>query len=237
MQVPKAADLVADSLRRQIVRGTIGDGEELPPEAILTAQFGVSRPTLREALRVLETEGLIRVRRGARGGATAHRMSPDLVSRYAGLLLQSRGATLADVYHAQITFEPASVREVAETRSDESLLELRDLLEREREAIHLPDKQMERIEFHSRLIEISGNQTLILLSEMISAVLREATAINVPIGPDHSVSHAYHEQLVELIAQRDGQAAQTLWEHHLREATGRSLERSGDNVRLVDLLG
>ncbi len=69
VRVPKTAELVAQHLRRLIVRGEIAEGESLPAEAELRAQFGVSRPILREAFRVLESESLIVVRRGARGGA------------------------------------------------------------------------------------------------------------------------------------------------------------------------
>ena len=66
VRVPKTAELVASHLRRQIVRGELKEGDALPPESALMEQFGVSRPTLREAFRVLESEALISVRRGAR---------------------------------------------------------------------------------------------------------------------------------------------------------------------------
>ena len=71
VKVPKTAELVTAQLRSQIVRGDLREGDALPPEATLMTQFGVSRPTLREAFRVLESEALISVRRGARGGARA----------------------------------------------------------------------------------------------------------------------------------------------------------------------
>ena len=74
------------------------------------AQFGVSRPTLREAFRVLEAEGLISVRRGAHGGARVHTPDVDVAARYAGLVLEHRGATLADVYEAAGLIEPPAPR-------------------------------------------------------------------------------------------------------------------------------
>jgi len=63
LRVPKTAELVADSIRGQIVRGELNEGDTLPAEADLTLQFGISRPTLREALRILESEALITVSR------------------------------------------------------------------------------------------------------------------------------------------------------------------------------
>src|ERR1700743_246357 len=71
VRVPKTAELVAAQLGRRIIKAELTEGESLPPEATLMEQFGVSRPTLREAFRVLEAEALISVRRGSRGGAPA----------------------------------------------------------------------------------------------------------------------------------------------------------------------
>src|SRR5580693_5576995 len=75
VRAPKTSELIATQLRRQIVRGTVKPGEKLPPETRLMEQFGVSRPTIREAFRILETEGLIVVRPGSRGGAQV--VAPD----------------------------------------------------------------------------------------------------------------------------------------------------------------
>ena len=76
VRAPKTSELIAAQLRRQIVRGTVKPGEKLPPESQLMEQFGVSRPTIREAFRILETERLIVVRPGSRGGAQV--VAPDL---------------------------------------------------------------------------------------------------------------------------------------------------------------
>ena len=100
VRVPKTAELVASQLRRRIVRGELAEGAALPPESTLMEQFGVSRPTLREAFRVLESESLISVRRGAHGGARVHVPNGDVAARYAALVLEHRGTTLADLFTA-----------------------------------------------------------------------------------------------------------------------------------------
>src|SRR5215207_5471314 len=104
-RVPKTAELVARRLRQQIVGRVLLEGDALPSEVMLTEEFGVSRPTLREAFRVLEAEGLITVRRGARGGARVHAPNTDVAARYAGLVLEHQGTTLADVYAARVLLQ------------------------------------------------------------------------------------------------------------------------------------
>src|SRR3546814_2210868 len=84
IRVPKTSELVADQIRAQIVRRELTEGDSLPPEGALMTTLGISRPTLREAFRILEAENLISVVRGSRSGARVHQPSTELVSRYAG---------------------------------------------------------------------------------------------------------------------------------------------------------
>ena len=86
--VPKTAELVAAYIRRRIVRGELQRDDALPPESALMEQFSVSRPTLREAFRILESEGLITIRRGARGGARVQVPTTEVAAGYVGLVLQ-----------------------------------------------------------------------------------------------------------------------------------------------------
>ena len=112
---PKTAELVAGTLRRMVVDGQLKEGDFLPNEAELMAHFGVSRPTLREAVRVLESERLVEVRRGSRTGARVRVPGPEIVARPAGLLLELSGATIADVLVARSGVEPIAVRVLAES--------------------------------------------------------------------------------------------------------------------------
>ncbi len=87
-RVPKTAELVARHIRSQIVRSELQLDDALPSESSLMEQFSISRPTVREAFRILESEGLITVRRGARGGARVQVPSTEVAANYAGLVLQ-----------------------------------------------------------------------------------------------------------------------------------------------------
>src|SRR5664279_1398137 len=89
VRIPKAAEIVSKVLRDQIVRGQIAEGASLAPEWELMERFGVSRPSLREAIRVLESEGLITIQRGARGGAIVHSPKMSVATRYVSLVMQA----------------------------------------------------------------------------------------------------------------------------------------------------
>src|SRR5882724_6891973 len=124
VRAPKTGELIATRLRRQIVRGELKPGETLPAEGQLMEQYGVSRPTLREAFRILEAETLISVRRGSRGGARVVAPDASVAARYVGLLLQIQGATINDVYEARMISEPPCARLLALHRTDEDLEKL-----------------------------------------------------------------------------------------------------------------
>ena len=170
LRVPKTAELVAHHLRKQIVRGELREGESLPAEATLTEQFGVSRPTLREAFRVLETEQLITVRRGARGGAAVHAPSAAMVARYAGFFLEHDGAIArrrarGPRRHREPGRRPR--RSAADRRRPRRLRAA--IAECEQLAADRRRLVLQFSEFHALVVDVAGNRTLALLH----AVLRE----------------------------------------------------------------
>ena len=114
------ADLLATHLRARILRGEFKPGDTLPPETDLMADLQVSRPTLREALRILETESLISVHRGARGGARVLKPDLSVAARYVGLVLQVENTTIVDVYQTRLVLEPACARLLAEAADPDS---------------------------------------------------------------------------------------------------------------------
>src|SRR6201988_5538666 len=125
---PKTAELVAQTLRRMIVDGQLKDGDFLPYEAELMDHFQVSRPSLREAVRVLESDRLVEVRRGSRTGARVRVPGPEIVARPAGLLLELSGATIADVMVARAGIEPMAARVLAASGKPEAFDELDQML-------------------------------------------------------------------------------------------------------------
>jgi DNA-binding FadR family transcriptional regulator len=225
VRVPKAGEMVAAQLRRQIVLGELKEGDQLPSESVLMEQFGVSRPTLREAFRILEAEGAITVRRGVRGGARVQAPDISVAARQVGLLLQYRGALLSDVYEVRAVLEPAAARMAAKRRTSADLARLQEVLDRHRESIDDPGASFTAdAEFHRLIVEMSGSETLQILVGMLTNIIREG---------DHSYAESHdwqheqelakiairaHTRLVELIRKRSGEDAEEFWRKHLAES-------------------
>jgi DNA-binding FadR family transcriptional regulator len=225
IRVPKAAELVAAELRHSIVEGALKEGDTLPPEAELLRRFGVSRPTLREAYRLLESEGLITVQRGLKGGALVHAPNEDVVARHLGTILRFRGATLQDVYDARMLVEPPAAGLLARTRSPEVLDEIERILAAESETLR--DSMAfshEATHFHEKMLELAGNHTLAVFGKILSGIvefhLHEANVREMlPKGDEVTGrAHRAHERLVELIRKGDAASAETFWRSHLEAA-------------------
>ncbi|MFD4294183.1 FadR/GntR family transcriptional regulator [Rhodococcus sp. NPDC058505] len=222
VRVPKAGELVAASLRRRIITGELEVGDPLPNEAALMEQFGVSRPTLREAFRILESESIITVLRGAHGGARV--LAPDsaAAARYTGLLLQYRGVPLVDVYRARAALEVAAVGTLADGAHDaeldtfEALVEIgADLLD-DAEAFSRHD-----VDVHQALIELAGNQTLAVLAGMVVHIIDAHHALFIASHgganerPAARAAHRAYLRVLGLMRDGDTVAAQTFWRKHL----------------------
>jgi DNA-binding FadR family transcriptional regulator len=161
----KVSHLLAADLRRQILSGELPAGHQLPSELALIDQLRVSRDTLREALRILESQSLLEIRRGRNGGAVVREPGLDAVSRYVALLLQLRGTTLGDLEEARSVLEPPAAQLVAE-RAEAALTDrLVVLHEAERAAIDDPLAFVTAVAaFDQAVTELSGNRTLAVVT-------------------------------------------------------------------------
>jgi GntR family transcriptional regulator, transcriptional repressor for pyruvate dehydrogenase complex len=243
LHVPKMAEVIVDRLRRQIVRGELAEGEALPSEHELQARFGVSRPTLREAFRILESESLIAVRRGAHGGALVRVPNTDVAARYTAFVLEHRGTTLADLYEARIVIEPAAVGLLAARRTDDDLHRLRRALKEHDALVDQPHRSIRaHTAFHALLIELTGNRTLHVLAGMIQRIIERANWKHVESDAG-SAAHAQasrrglkaHHRVVDFIEASDVAGSAGLWSKHLTEARDYLLH--ADVKTVLDLMG
>jgi DNA-binding FadR family transcriptional regulator len=233
--------MVAAQLRRQVVTGALKEGDMLPSESVLMERFGVSRPTLREAFRILESEQIISVRRGARGGARV--LVPDgrVAATYAGLLLQYQGATIADVYEARTALELTAVAMLARRRTTTDLRRLEEAIT-EGEALLGDPAAFGRHDavVHRLLVDLTGNETLEVLVGMLyhiidshdrSAQRRHDAADGQPAA---KVTQRAHLKLLELLRGRDADRIPEFWRKHLDQVTAHRVQDHPQT--LVDIL-
>jgi DNA-binding FadR family transcriptional regulator len=233
---------IADELRGLIVAGKLAEGDSLGHEPDLVERFGVSRPSLREALRILEAEGLVTVVRGVRGGVVVHEPDGRMTARTAALVLQSRNVPLADVFEARSLVEPIAAKTIATMRGRKAAVkELRALVAQEEAVLEDPERFGEaNAAFHERLVALAGNQTLGIVAEMLAEIVaRAVTAVS--RGDDAVGSLAVRrrgirsqERLLELLDDGDGAAAEEFWRSHMQVVGRVMLGQEASTV--VDLL-
>lgn len=229
LHIPKAPQIVAARIKKMIIGGQLKEGDMLPAESKLMEEFGVSRPTLREAYRILEAERLVSVARGAKGGAYIHAPDPQLISSYTLMVLQAEGTTVAEVYQARMAFEPAAVRLVVQRARETAPAILREALALEREVVGDPVAFAVSIaRFHRLLVELSGNRPLIHLWDAMHQVveLHQAQVVSVyrrgqdtdEIMISVSTGLKSQEKLIKLIEVGDEDQAETHWRKHMQTA-------------------
>jgi DNA-binding FadR family transcriptional regulator len=214
VHVPKTAEVVAQAIRSQIVRGEIPEGASLAGEAELMAQFGVSRPSLREAFRILESEQLITVRRGSRGGARAMRPDITVASRYLGLLMQVDGVLLSDVFQARALIEPVALRLLAQREDrEDATRELLAIFDRITPDIERRVRAEIWTEFFLTLFDRAGNRTLRLLYGTLTEVVRqEIVEWSAPGSPDlHVATSKAVRRAMRLVVAGKGSEAASFW--------------------------
>jgi DNA-binding FadR family transcriptional regulator len=225
-------------------------GDKLPPESQLMAQFEVSRPTIREAFRILESETLIVVRPGSRGGAQV--AVPDLsaAARYVGLLLQLQGATIDDVYEARKVAEPACAGMLARHRTEQDIADLAGVVAELESAIEGRDRSLpdpaawSRLthRFHELIMQRSGNKTLALQDAVLHDIVATHTELRVSRNFDATQSperfrravKAY-KKLVALVEAGDADGAERLWRDHMESAAAYLLKDDLHDKPVVEL--
>ncbi|MCB1297316.1 MAG: FadR family transcriptional regulator [Gordonia sp.] len=239
VRVPKAGELVAAQLRKQIVTGVLKPGDPLPGETALMERYGVSRPTMREAFRILESESIIVVLRGAHGGARVLAPDESVAARHMGLLLQYQGVPLADVYHARTELEVAALR--AWSGAETSLDALAALIDGAAAAID------DAVEFaaidtriHEAVVGLAGVQTMSVLAGMLLQIM---AAHNAQFISKHGVEHERdadelalraYRRLLKLLVAGDVDGAVTHWRRHLRKVESYMVE--DPDLTLVEVL-
>lgn len=219
-KVLPAYQQVANQLRALVLEGRLAPGDRLPNEADLSAHFGVSRSTIREALRVLASRDLVETSRGVTGGTFIARVNPDKVRDYLetslGLMTGAEDVTVREMLEAREILEVPAARLAAERAEEETVEALRRAVAREKESRGRGSKFEEHRNFHQLVVQAAGNELLSLMNEPVFLVLR-ARFLRPDIAPDFW-AHVDddHEEILERIAAGDAEAAGEAMREHLR---------------------
>ncbi|MFM9993565.1 MAG: FadR/GntR family transcriptional regulator [Burkholderiaceae bacterium] len=220
----KAAESIASQLRQQIVIGKLKPGDKLHPENVLQTEFEISRPTLREALRILESESLITISRGKYGGARVISIDLNAATRQVGVYLQIKGTTLHDIWLARTVIEPPAAGLLASINSPVAWTELQNNIDAAREAAqnNLLKYADLSAEFSLLITKHCGNKTLHLLASLISEIIRKqhehVTASTISKASVHQLrleSIRSREKVLSMMRKGKAAAAEQFWRLHL----------------------
>lgn len=174
--VPKASDVLANHLRGQILDGTLAEGTPLPVERELAASVGLSRGTVRDALRVLEIEGLITTRPGRAGGSFVRRPDATTLQRSLSALVSGRGVRFQSLLEARDALEPAAAALAATQRTERDLTRLEEASELLRNAVDdIPTFLRRNAEWHMAVVAASGNEIMQIILDSLSQAIVAAT--------------------------------------------------------------
>ena len=222
---------VSDQIRELIAEGTVVMGERLPPEAELAVQFGVSRSTVREALRSLWSQGFVCTKRGVNGGTFITEPSAAEVQVYwettLGMLLGAETVSVGELREAQDFLALHVVRLAAQRRDEQALQQLENTLPPRGEANPSVDLDS-LVEFHVSIAKASGNRLFEVAARPLFNLLRlrcgrngESSAFWAAVGKDCRV-------IVDAVASGDGDLAARRMRTHLGRLV--ALHGEGDLV-------
>jgi GntR family transcriptional regulator, transcriptional repressor for pyruvate dehydrogenase complex len=187
---------VAELIRGRIVRGQLKPGDDLPPEAVLMAQFDVSQPTMRSALRILQSEGLIVIRRGPGGGPRVAELDASALARQARFYLELEGADLDDLLEALQLVQPGAVALAARRRTQQQLRSLRRCVLDVESAATFREFSDASADFVLLLLEASGNKAVKLFGLVIYAVRFGEVVDLIELGEEDAAAALWRAYLI-----------------------------------------
>jgi GntR family transcriptional regulator, transcriptional repressor for pyruvate dehydrogenase complex len=216
IQQLRAHEYVAEQIRRHIALRLVAPGESLPSERELAAMFGVGRPTIQHALRLLEADRLVEARRGRRGGTfvTSPAEGSPVMEKLIARLLRRR-SELEEVLVYRRAVEPAITRLAARTRTRADLKTMCDTIAKMGDAVTEPDYMRLDTEFHLAVARATRNRHLARAIEEIRMELNDALSLLPESETWHRRISGEHEAIFDAIEAGDPDAAGAAAELHV----------------------
>jgi len=225
VSVGRISEIIVEQIRDLMRQGQLKPGDRLPPERDLCERFGVSRVTVREALRMLESSGLVQIRVGARGGAFVTAPSSDRVGEGLTDMLTLSALSAADVTEVRMILEVGIVPLVCERATDEDLADLEEICERSEAALRAGEYSMDySLEFHTRVARAAHNPAVVMLVDSFRGPIQMSLEQAREVAPEMGeLGTREHERFIEAVRRRDPDAATKIMREHL----GRTARRVG----------
>jgi DNA-binding FadR family transcriptional regulator len=217
IEVPRAADVLADRLRQGILSGQWRPGELLPPERQLVERTGLGRASVREALRMLEVEDLIEARLGRYGGWLIRRPDEESVARSLDVFIRGRKLRFESLLETREAIEPACAGLAARNRNEDDLAEL-DRRSAWLKAVvdDVPDYLLGNVQWHLAVVRATHNELLIAIMSALSDAIHAGTDLDDFNSDDVRAAalHA-HDRVIDAIRVQDEDAASRRMHSHL----------------------
>jgi GntR family transcriptional regulator, transcriptional repressor for pyruvate dehydrogenase complex len=212
---------IADQIRRAILEGKLEPGNRLPNERDMAERFGVSRVTVRDALRSLETSGLIDIRVGATGGAFVTAPSVEVVGEGISNMLALSKVDPDEIAEARLIMEVGTVSLAVERADEQDIADLRELCDESERTFAAGEYHTDLSRaFHAALARAAHNRAVELVAATFAGPLSmQAVRDREPQEWSHEHTVTEHRALVDAIVARDAEQARTVMTEHLRRGT------------------
>jgi GntR family transcriptional repressor for pyruvate dehydrogenase complex len=217
---PKASDVLAEALRARIRSGQWPEGVALPSERDLALQARLSRTTVREALRILELDGLIEIRPGRGGGARVRRPAGDELSRQLELFIWGRNISARHLHDVRSALEALGAASAARMRTESDLADLLAKTEAvERSVDNLSAYLDANLAWHMAVVHASHNELLVSFMEVLAQAIHEATELDAFDSVElRTQTLKIHRAILDAIVAGDADAARRRMARHVLAA-------------------
>ena len=218
----KLSDQVAEDIRRRIARDGMRPGDRLPHERALMEHYGCSKSTIREALKALEVEGLVRMLSGPNGGPEIQHASIDIVTQQLRQYLHFQKLDFAHVYELRKSLEVSLARNVIGTLTQDHFRRLEENIALCEAANGARDRALVRraeTQFHDILCEASDNVILVFMCRFLNSMLRDLVSYRSDSMREHEIfgeaNIDSHRQLLVALRAGDADAAESIMHEHM----------------------
>lgn len=217
LSVPKASDVLANELRRQILDGSLPEGSALPVERVLAAESGLSRTSVREALRILEIDGLVQTKPGRAGGSFVRRPDLQSIDRTLGVFMAGRQVKFRSLLEVREALEPAGADLAARHRSSEDVDSLRRANELLESSVDDAGEFLRRnVEWHIAVVRASHNDLMHAFILSLSKAIHRGTDIEYFDSDEiRELTIVSHRKVTDAIAKQDPTRARRAMERHV----------------------